>query len=263
LIYAVARDITEQRNTQELMIRQSKDLARSNADLEQFANVASHDLRAPLRAVANLAEWIEEDMPGELPRGVKINLEKLRSTVQRMERLTDGILKYSRVGREPDEIRVVDADSLLRELVMLLSPPEGFKVSWDPGLPVFETAALPLEQVFRNLISNAIKHHHRPDGKVVIAVRSQSQFYEFSVADDGPGIAADYHEKIFEMFQKGRPSTHVEGNGIGLALVKKTVEGYGGRVWVDSTEGSGATFRFTWPKRINPTEGHFAGNTDS
>ncbi|MFH1575092.1 MAG: ATP-binding protein [Acidobacteriota bacterium] len=255
LIYAVARDITEQRRTQELLVRQSEELARSNADLEQFAKVASHDLRTPLRHVANLATWIEEDMPTELPENVRSNLRRLRGMVRPMEKLTDGILSYARAGRDRGKICTVDTDSLLKELVHLLAPPEEFTVSWDPGMPVFETDASALEQVLRNLIDNAIKHHGRRDGRVTIAARELPDSYEFTVSDDGPGIPVHLRGEIFAMFRKGRSGDEAEGNGIGLALVQRIVEGYQRRVWVESTEGGGATLRFTWPRTIGFEEG--------
>jgi PAS domain S-box-containing protein len=252
LIYAVARDITEQRQTHELLDRQRSELARSNADLEQFANMASHDLRAPLRHVANLAAWIEEDMPRALPEKVRENLENLRSMVHRMEKLTDDILRYSRVGREPEEVCLVDTAAMLEELVILLSPPEGIRVTWDPGMPTFTTAKSPLEQVFRNIIGNAIQHHHRQEGNIRIVVDTPDDIYQFGVIDDGPGIPSDFREKIFAMFQKGPQGDKADGSGFGLALVKRIIESHGGSIWVDSVDGGGSAFRFTWPKTIKP-----------
>ncbi len=263
LIYAVARDITEQKRIEELMKRQATELARSNADLEQFAYVASHDLRAPLRAVANLTEWIEEGMQAEQSDEVRHHLRRLRQTVRRMERLTGDILQYSRAGRDPDEISRVDTAELLRDLNPLLALPEGFTLIWEPDMPVFETAKSPLEQVFRNLVGNAFKHHNRRDGKIIVAVRDLTDFYEFSIIDDGPGIPAESLEKIFTMFFKLRSESQAEGTGIGLALVKRIVESHGGRVWAESVEGSGAIFRFTWPKRIDQDGGRRAGHPDS
>ncbi len=262
LIYAVARDITEQKRTEETMIRQAEELARSNADLEQFAYVASHDLRSPLRSLATLATWIEEDMPGQLPQQVERHLERLRGMVSRMEKLTDDILQYSRAGRHSDRIVRVDTAELMQELVQLLSPPEDLVVRWDPGLPVFETARSRLEQVFRNLLSNAIKHREHPGGTVTIAAEERPDCYEFSVSDDGPGISPGDHEQIFSMFYKLPSSRSSEGSGIGLALVKRIVESHGGHVWVESAEGRGATFRFTWPKANRTAEASLGNHTD-
>jgi PAS domain S-box-containing protein len=260
LIYAVARDVTDEKRMQELMARQSAELARSNADLEQFAYVASHDLRAPLRAIANLSEWIEEDMPAELPEKVKGHIEKLRRRVERMENLTEDLLRYSRVGHEPEEICHVDTAEMIRDLTSLLAPPDGFTVEVAPGMPVFETVKAPLEQVFRNLIGNAFKHHDRTAGTVVFACSDVDPWYEFSVRDDGPGIPEKHQETVFAMFRKLESRDRVEGTGIGLALVKRIVESHGGNVRLESKLGEGSTFRFSWPKTI---EGHHAENPDS
>jgi signal transduction histidine kinase len=138
---------------------------------------------------------------------------------------------------------------MIQNLAHLLSPPERFRVIPDPSLPVFETEKSPLELVFRNLVANGIKHHDREDGKVVIAAIDQGDFFEFSVSDDGPGIPMEYQDRVFNMFQKLKADEEMEGTGMGLALVKRIVEHQGGRVSVDSSDGKGATFRFTWRKR--------------
>jgi signal transduction histidine kinase len=179
-----------------------------------------------------------------------------------MEKLTDDILRYSRVGREHVEVCPVDTGAMLAELVLLLSPPEGITVRCAPGMPAFDTAKSPLEQVFRNLIGNAIQHHNRQEGSISVTVDSQADFYEFSVIDDGPGIPLDARESIFAMFQKGQQSARTGGSGIGLALVKRIVESLGGRIWLEAAEGGGSAFRFTWPRKIDSEE-HFARNSDS
>lgn len=262
LIYAIARDITEAKRTERLIARQAEELARSNADLEQFAYVASHDLKAPLRAIANLAEWIEEDLPGQLPEKVQDHVRKLRGRVGRMEALTEDLLTYSRAGRTRAEIGSVDTAALVADLAQMLAPPAGFSVSAEPGMPSFETAKAPLEQVLRNLLGNALKHHDSSDGRITVSARDLGERYEFSVRDDGPGIPPKYQSRIFQMFQTLRPRDEVEGTGMGLALVKKIVERHGGEVRVDSGEGRGSTFRFTWPKRIEIDEEEHAENPD-
>ena len=130
-------------------------------------------------------------------------------------------------------------------------------------MPVFETARAPLEQVFRNLVGNAIKHHNRQNGKIRVTVRDLPGFYQFSVIDDGPGIPTESREDVFTMFFKLRSESQAEGNGIRLALVKRLVESHGGRVWVESTEGSGSTFSFTWPKILDQSEANHAGHPRS
>jgi PAS domain S-box-containing protein len=250
LIYAVARDITESKRIETLMRRQAAELERSNADLEQYASTVAHDLKAPLRAIANLSDWIEEDMPGDLPEKVKGHLEKLQGRVERLDSLTEDLLEYSRAGRGEEAIRKVDTTILVGDLVQVLAPPRQFEVRVEQSLPRFVTAKAPLEQVLGNLIGNAVKHHHRRDGKVTVSARDLGDLYEFTVSDDGPGIPSEDQERVFQMFHRLRPGEEAEGTGMGLALVRRIVERHGGRVRVASGNGRGAKFVFTWPKRI-------------
>lgn len=173
----------------------------------------------------------------------------LRGRVHRMEALIEGLLQYSRVGRIQLASETVKVGKLLAEIIDSLAPPSGFEVKFEPGMPTFVTEKLPLQQVFSNLISNAIKHNRNESGHVNISVKELDDFYEFAVADDGPGIAPQYHEKVFVIFQILEARDKVENTGIGLSLVKKIVEGQGGTISLESAEGEGATFRFTWPKQ--------------
>lgn len=223
-------------------------LEKRNEELDQFAYVASHDLKAPLRAIANLSEWIEEDISDTLNEDSRHQMNLLRGRVHRLEALIDGLLKYSRVGRINTEAEPVDVTDLLVEVINAIAPPPTFTVTVEPGMPTLFTQRLPLLQVFSNLLSNAIKHHHYPNGRVTVSVKDQGQFYEFAVADDGPGIAPQYHKKVFGIFQTLEARDKVENTGVGLAIVQKIVEGYGGRICLESKEGQGAIFRFTWPK---------------
>lgn len=230
----------------QIQLRQ-EELDRSNRDLDQFAYVASHDLKAPLRAIATLSGWLEEDLAENLSEDGRQQMRLLRGRVKRMDGLIDGILQYSRVGRTDSQEDMVDAGELVREVVELLDPPDGFEVTIGPGMPRFRTRGLRLGQVFSNLINNAIKYHDRADGKVAVAVERQNGFYEFTVSDDGPGIPPQHHEKVFVMFQTLQPRDEVESTRMGLSLVKKLVEEEGGTVRLESAEGEGAKFRFTWP----------------
>ncbi len=223
-------------------------LEKRNQELDQFAYVASHDLKAPLRAIANLSEWIEEDIGDTLNEENRHQMNLLRGRVHRMEALIDGLLQYSRVGRINTETEPVDVSALLVEVLNSIAPPPEFTVTVEPAMPTLVTQRLPMFQVFSNLISNSIKHHHRSDGQVTISVQDLGQFYEFAVADDGRGIAPQYHEKVFSIFQTLEARDKVENTGIGLAIVKKIVEGQGGRVRIESQAGQGATFLFTWQK---------------
>jgi PAS domain S-box-containing protein len=222
-------------------------LEKRNQELDQFAYVASHDLKAPLRAIANLSGWIEEDLSDKLTADTRHQMNLLRGRVHRMEALINGLLQYSRVGRMDTPKFEVSVGDLLAEVVDSLSPPETFSIEIAP-MPTIVTEKLPLQQVFTNLISNAIKYHPRQDGRVSISVQEYASNYEFVVADDGDGIAPEYHDKVFGIFQTLSPRDTIESTGIGLAIVKKIVEQQGGTIRLKSQPGQGAAFYFTWKK---------------
>jgi signal transduction histidine kinase len=226
----------------------TSELERSNRELDQFAYVASHDLKAPLRAIDQLARWISQDASEGLPAASQVHLTQLRGRIQRMERLLEDLLTYSRAGRHPHAPERIATGELVANILALLAPPPGFTIRVAEPLPTLVTARVPLETVLRNLLSNALKHHDHPQtGQVRIAASEQATRVEFTVTDDGPGIDPQYHARIFQMFQTLQPRDQVEGSGMGLAIVKKLVEYYGGTIQVDSRAGHGATFRFTWP----------------
>nr|WP_275994389.1 PAS domain-containing protein [Argonema antarcticum] len=239
---------TELAHLSSVLAKTNMDLEKRNQELDQFAYIVSHDLKAPLRAIANLSQWIEEDLQDLLTGDTKHQMNLLRGRVHRMEALIEGILTYSRVGRVKTAKKIVDVGTLLKNIIDSLAPPPTFTITLESEMPVFATEQLLLEQVFANLISNAIKHHHRSDGRIDISVQDRGDFYEFVVRDDGPGIDPQYHEKVFVIFQTLVPRDRVENTGIGLSLVKKIVEDKGGSVRLESHQDRGATFRFTWPK---------------
>ncbi len=230
-------------------------LEERNRELDQFAHIASHDLKAPLRAISNLAEWIEADLQGQLPAENQLQMGLLRSRVLRMDALISGLLDYSRVGRTQAAIASVSIRALLEEVIDSLDPPASFAIALAPDLPTLPARQLMLRQVFANLISNAIKHHDRSDGCITITACDRAAFYEFAVTDDGPGIAAEYHDRIFVIFQTLTARDSKENTGVGLSIVKKIVETEGGQIRVESEVGQGTTFRFTWlkqPKDVAP-----------
>ncbi|NER23098.1 MAG: PAS domain S-box protein [Symploca sp. SIO1C2] len=224
-------------------------LEKKNSELDQFAYIVSHDLKAPLRAIANLSQWIEEDLQDHLTADTRHQMDLLRGRVQRMESLINGLLQYSRAGRLQSQLELVDVEELLKLVIDSLAPPPTFTIDVMSGMPKFITERLPLEQVFANLISNAIKHNHHTEGTVVIALAETTDFYEFAIADNGPGIAPEFQEKIFVMFQTLEARDKIENTGVGLAIVKKIIEDKGGTIVVESQRSQGATFRFTWPKQ--------------
>ena len=248
-IFSMATDITKRRRAELDLERKQAELMRSNKDLEQFAYVASHDLKAPLRAIELLVQWIAEGLEGYDNPGVHENLDLLGKRTQRLNRLLDDLLAYSRAGRKVGTHKKTDAHALVLDVVQLINPPETVSVSIDGHLPTFNTHATPLEQVFRNLISNAIKHHPGPDGHVVVSCEEQDDHYVFSVEDDGEGIPKEYEERVFEMFQTLKSRDQVEGSGMGLAIVNRIVQWQHGRIWFEpGREGKGTIFKFQWMK---------------
>jgi PAS domain S-box-containing protein len=219
-------------------------------ELDQFAYVASHDLKAPLRGIASLAQWIQDDIGERLTGDSAEHMRLLQGRVRRMQALIDGVLAYSRAGRTLTTPELVDSGALVREVVELLAPPAEIIIQVAPRMPSLQAERVPLQQVFMNLIGNAIKyaHAHRPNVLVEVAWRDVEDTYAFSIRDNGPGIAPEYQERIWGIFQTLAPRDKVEGTGIGLSVVKKIVESRGGRAWVESEPGQGATFHFTWPK---------------
>ncbi len=253
-VASVVLDITERKRAEAERERLLAELERSNQELDQFAYVASHDLKAPLRGIANLSQWIEDDLRNVMTDETREQMRLLRGRVQRMESLINGILDYSRAGRMRGRPEALDVGRLLSECVELLSPPSDTRVDIAPGMPTLRAERVPLQQVFLNLLGNAFKHARNPEVHVRVDARPVGAFWEFSVADDGPGIAAEYHERIWGIFQTLRSRDEVESTGIGLSVVKKSVEARGGRAWLESAPGQGATFRFTWPIQ-SPEEG--------
>jgi signal transduction histidine kinase len=222
----------------------------SNAELDQFAYIASHDLKAPLRGIANLAHWIEEDLQDNLSEDTREMLEMLHGRMQRLESLIDGLLEFSRAGRARAHPDTVNVGTLVGEVIELLAPPPSTTLVVKDGMPTMVTDRLGLQQVFMNLIGNAIKYARGDGARIQIGVYDSGMFYDFFVADNGPGIAPEYHDKIWGIFQTLAPRDEVEGTGIGLSIVKKAVERRGGSVRLESEPGRGATFSFLWPKHL-------------
>jgi PAS domain S-box-containing protein len=254
----VVRDMTAIRATQLEIQRNTAELERSNQELDQFAYIASHDLKAPLRVIDNASRWLEEDLGEKLTDEDRENMTLLRNRVKRMEKLLDDLLEYSRVGRTNDahSDQIIDGHTLIQDVLLLLGPSPTLKVEIGDGFKTIRVNPVPLQQVLYNLIGNAIKHHDRDGGVIEVGVTETESRLQFTVRDDGPGIPEEFHEKIFGMFHTLKPRDQVEGSGMGLALVKKIVERFGGKVTVISGEGRGTEFSFTWPKE--QTEGDLA-----
>ncbi|MBC7516010.1 MAG: PAS domain-containing protein [Alkalinema sp. FL-bin-369] len=243
-IYAIiaAIDITDRKQTQ-------ADLEKRNQELDSFVYVVSHDLKAPLRAVANLSQWIEDDLEGQLSNDNQSQMNLLRSRVQRMSSTIDGLLDYARCGHSDEEIRLVEVAKLLVDVIDSVDPPPTFTINLPTEMPTFFAKRLPLFQVLVNLIGNGIKHHHSEAGAIQISIEDHGDFYEFAIADNGLGIAPEHQEQMFKIFQAVNPQNRSDSTGIGLAIVKKTIEAEGGAIWLKSELGKGTTFYFTWLQR--------------
>lgn len=240
VVLASVHDITER-------VRLANLLHESNARLEEFSHAASHDLRAPLRGIVSLVEWIEEDLGTEAPEPVLRNLERIRTRVENLDRITRELLAYAKAGAGAAELSRVEPDALIAGVLASTSIPDGLRVEVDDrGARPFPGARTPLETVLRNLLSNAVRHHDRPDGLVRITAEDRGAFCVFGVEDDGPGVPPHARDRIFHMFQ-----THggTAGTGVGLALALRMAESHGGTLRLDSTFGPpGARFEVIWPR---------------
>ncbi len=244
----IVRDISARKRGEEQRNRLIQELQSANDELTNFAYVVSHDLKAPLRAIGSLADWLNADYGDRLDAEGKEHLRLLKSRVERMDRLIEGILEYSRVGRVREMPVPVDINVTVKDAIALLDPPAHIRIVVEDELPTVTAEPTRLQQVFQNLLSNAIKYLDKPQGVIRIGCRVDDGMWRFSVSDNGPGIEARHHEKIFHLFQTLAPRDRIESTGVGLALVKKIVELYGGRIWLDSVPGQGSTFYFTFPK---------------
>ncbi|WP_293751377.1 ATP-binding protein [uncultured Paraglaciecola sp.] len=238
-ILGVARDVTER---EDLIQR----LEKSNSDLDEFAYIASHDLKAPLNAIKRLASWIEEDAAEVLQGESLEHFGMIKNRIDRMNMLLKDLLDYSRVGKNDGIPQTLNLRESANHCVQLLDLPEGFVIEVDDTDLVLPK--LPLELVLTNLMSNAIKHHDKQSGLIKIKCKLLKNNYHLTVTDDGPGIAPALHEKIFMKFQTLKPRDEVEGSGLGLAMVEKALTNYSGSISIESDIGKGATFIVIWPK---------------
>lgn len=227
----------------------AEELRRSNIDLERFAYVAAHDLRSPLRAIYDLAEWTLEDEENALSNDSRTYLEMMQSRAKRLDRLLTDLLDYARAGQEDQGLADVDLTRLINQISTMLNPQGNHSIRFIGSVLNIRTHATPLTQILINLISNAIKH--RDSDAVCITVDAQMIDGRLSVevADDGPGIPLEYQQRIYELFQTLRPRDEVEGSGLGLAIIRKLLDRYKCDIHLASNpeQGRGTRFRFDFP----------------
>lgn len=246
-LVGVTTDITEKKQAEEQRARLMRDLETMNKELNDFAYIVSHDLKAPLRAIGTLANWLATDYGDKLGNDGKELLSVLLGRTKRMHDLIEGVLRYSRIGRTREEMKQVNLDTLVAEIVEMIAPPPSVEVKIHHPLPIITAEPTRIQQIFQNLISNAVKFMDKPRGLIEIGCTRENGHWTFRVADNGPGIEERHFKKIFQIFQTLAPRDEYESTGIGLTIVKKIVETYGGQIWVESQVGVGTTFYFTLP----------------
>ncbi len=239
------QEITNRKKTENTLEATVQQLSLANRELQEFAYITAHDLKSPLRAIGGLAGLISNDYADKLDQQGKRYLDILVQRTERMSKLISGVLRYSKLGMVDSPKKPVKTDEVVREAIYEAAPPENIQVTIENQLPVLIGDRTQILQIFQNLISNAVKYMDKPQGMIKVGCIEEDNFWKFSVADNGPGIDEKYHEKIFKIFQTLTRRDELENTGIGLSLVRKIVELYKGKVWVESKVGQGSTFFFT------------------
>lgn len=230
------------------LVTYSQQLTKQNEELDQYSYVVSHDLKAPLNAIFKLSEWIEEDSYNVLPEESKQNFEMLKNRAQRMQSLINGLLEYSKIGRINIPTERINLNLLINDVIETLNPGDKFIFNIQKDMPVIKGKKLAMQEVFFNLILNAVKYNDKENGIITVSHKELEEYHQITIADNGMGINPAYHEKIFGVFQTLEARDKVEGTGIGLSIVRKFIQDFGGKIWVESEEGKGASFIFTIPK---------------
>jgi len=254
----IAEDITLQRQADEVLRRahdqleelvqqRTEQLESANRELNDLIYAVTHDLKAPLGGIGRLSEFLAMDYAPKLDSGGNNLVNEIQTRVRKLHAIIEGILVYNRVGRTADADRDVDLNEMIPEITRLLDPPPNVSVLVPEPLPSINGAPHQIRQVFQNLLDNAIKFSDKPEGRIRILSRREGAAWEFSVIDNGPGIPARFHEKVFRLFQRLDLLPNRPGAGVGLAVIKRIIESRGGQIHLMSEEGNGTTFRFTWP----------------
>jgi PAS domain S-box-containing protein len=255
-ILALARDISERKEAEqqqadliEKLKESNREVEKINQELKDFAYIVSHDLKAPLRGIKTLADWLSTDYSDAFDKDGKEQMNLLLTRVGRMHDLIEGILQYSRAGRAHEESIWVDLNNLIPDVVDILAPPNNIKITVESELPEIYCDKTRIGQVFQNLISNSIKYMDKPNGRVKIDCIEEDKSWKFTIADNGPGIDEKHFDRIFRMFQTLTPKDEFESTGVGLTVARKIVQLYGGQIWLESRIEKGTTFFFTFPKQ--------------
>ena len=243
---ALIEDITNELELEEEKKQLLKDLESSNKGLQEYAHIVSHDLKSPLRSISALSTWLYEDYKDKLDDDGIFNLKMMQEKVASMDKLIDGILKYSTINKDTLETGVVDVNEVVKEITAVIYIPTHVSVKITNPLPIIFADRTKIYQLFQNFLSNAVVNIEKEKGLVQIGSVERENFWEFSIQDNGIGIPKAYHEKIFKIFQS--IGNKERSTGIGLSIVKKIIDLYEGKVWLKSAQGKGTTFYFTLKK---------------
>lgn len=254
LVAAAIRDISSRKEAERKKKELYEKIEASNKELESFAYIVSHDLKAPIRSISTVAEWIQEDLQEKGIETDSKNWEILQQQTTKMYQLIDGILEYSRIGRVKEDFVELDFKQVVESIFSMYPDRKNIVFEVENNLPKMQLESTRINQVFQNLISNAVRAIGENEGKIAVSCTEDDSFYTLSVQDNGPGIDPKHFERIFIIFQSLSKSAKGNGTGIGLTIVKKIIENYGGKIWLESSPGKGATFYFTLPKSIQNKE---------
>ncbi|WP_299838678.1 PAS domain-containing sensor histidine kinase [uncultured Tenacibaculum sp.] len=236
----IVLDITNIKKLESQKEQLLKQLEQRNVELEEYAHIVSHDLKSPLRSISALTSWLKEDHGGVLGEDGVRNVDMIQEVVEKMERLINDILNYSSINNDGEPTEEVDTYKVMEGISKLIYVPKHIKIEIDKNLPKIKADKVRIQQLFQNLMSNAVNYIDKEEGLITIGVKEKKKSYIFSVQDNGIGIKPEYHAKIFEVFQS--LGNHKDSTGIGLSIVKKIVDVYGGKIWLESIEGMGTTF---------------------
>ncbi|OWP85021.1 hypothetical protein BWK59_02300 [Flavobacterium davisii] len=241
-------DVTQQKNLELQKERLLLKLKKQNQQLNDYAQIVSHDLKSPLRSIHSLISWIKEDNLKEFSEQTLSYLEMIERKVEKMDHLIQGILTYSKIDTLENVYEEVNTNEIIQNIIQIIHIPENVKVTIANVLPIIQADQYRIQQLFQNLISNAVTYIDKPQGQVIVDYKDNNDSHLFSISDNGPGIAPENQDKIFTIFQSF--TKHEKSTGIGLSIVKKIIENYKGEIWLKSQENIGTTFFIKIPKSI-------------
>jgi len=244
-------DITELKKLELQKEELLKNLERQNESLNEYAQIVSHDLKSPLRSIHTLVTWIKGEKENVLNAQTQQYISLIEEKVEKMDYLIEGILTFSKIDSYEDANEMVDLNEIIENIIRIIDIPPHIEVTIAKKLPVKNTNRFRMQQLFQNLISNAVIHNDKAQGKVVIDYSEDDKNYTFTVQDNGPGIPKKYRNKIFQLFESY--SSDNKSTGIGLSIVKKIVEKYNGKIWIESEKEIGTTFYIKMPKQYGTT----------